>query len=176
MAIYTVEQIKEVIGATTVSDDRLQDLLDAAEQDILGVAGATDELTEYAPGGYSTVALRRPVGVVDTVSEYADTTNETDVAADDYRVDGYLLHRLTTGTNPRSWWAGPVKVVHDPADRLAERKRAQAALISLDLTEVQSGYLSESTLDESRTRFPNGESTDQRRVRILDSLRPVMVK
>lgn len=177
MALLTVSQIREAVD-TSLSDDRVQDILDATEQDIIGAAGATDEQTEYVPGGYfSHLVLSRPVGVIDSVTEQADTAAALELAADDYRVDGYILKRLTTGTNPRSWWNGLVKVVHDPADRLAERKRAQIALFRLELA-YSSGVTSERIGDYS-VQFagsPGGTSYEDAKAQILSSLAPVLAR
>lgn len=176
MALLTTAEIRTYIS-TSLADAALQVLLDATEQDIIAAAGTTTDQTEYADGGYAKLVLTRPIGEVDSVTEYADTASESVLAADDYRIDGHILHRLTTGTNPAYYWHGPVKVVHDPSDRLAERKRAQVALVQLELA-YASGITSERIGDYSVGYGNAAGGTDYQEAKelVLRSLRPVLVR
>lgn len=175
MALLSVADIRGAID-TSLSDARLQDLLDATEQDILAAAGAVAEQTEYAYGGYSALVLTRPIGTVTSVTEESKTLSELELAADDYWVDGYILRRLDTGTNPRRTWNGLVEVVHAPASDTAERKRAQVALVRLDLA-AAAGVASERIGDYAigYANTSGGTNYQQQRQLILDSLKPVMV-
>lgn len=146
--ILTVNELRQHI-ASGLGDDALQRLLEAAEIDITAKFGAVGSLTEYSNGGYELLVLGRRPGSVSSVVELADTTSSLTLAADDYRVEGFLLRRLDTGTNPRDCWHGRVKVVHTPADTEVDRVRVQLALVKLDL--ALSGYSSEATQNESRS-------------------------
>ena len=175
MALLTVSEAREAID-TSLTDDRLQELLDAAEQDIIDAAGDSSSQTEHAKGGHSWLVLSRPVGTVSSVTERADTSSTLVLSADDYRVDGYRIKRLTTGTNPRSWWDGLVKVVHAPASTAAERKRAQVALVNLELAYAK-GITGERIGDYSvqYAGSPGGTTYEEAKQQILASLDAVKV-
>lgn len=175
MGLLTVEQLREAVSSS-LTDDRLQELLDATEQDILAAAGGENDQTEYATGGYRNLVLARPIGTPVSVTEYAETANELELEGDDYRVDGYMLHRLDTGTNPSRYWRGQVEVVHTAPDRTAERIRAQVALVRLDLA-IASGVTTERIGDYAVGYGNTAGGTDYQKARqlILDSLKPLMV-
>jgi len=167
--ILTVDQLRGYI-TTTVSDTDLLPLLDAAEQDI----GGMDAVTERKQGGWATLVLDRRVGTITTVKEDIETASPLTLSTDDYRVDGYMLHRLDDGTNPYTIWQGEVEVIHAPYDDLAARKLAQVALIRLELTR-QGGMTSERIGDYSAT-FGAGADYASRRAIILAPFRPAMVR
>jgi hypothetical protein len=92
------------------------------------------------------------------------------LVADDYELSwtGQTLRRLNDGTTPRWYWYGRVKVTYTPVDDLAQRQRAQLALMRLDIT-TNPGLASQTigTWSESyRTDIP----ASQQRVDILASL------
>jgi hypothetical protein len=176
MALLTVSELRTAIS-TSLTDARLQELLDASEQDIIGAAGTVTDQTEHVRGGCQDIVLARPVGAIGSIVERADTASTLTLHTSDYRVHGYMIRRLDTGLNPRLyWWPGLVKVVHDPADRLAERKRAQVAVCQLDINQ-QAGVTSERVGDwaASYGSNPSGTSYLEQRAAILDSLAPVLV-
>jgi hypothetical protein len=131
----TVTQLRQFV-TSSLEDAPLQTLLDAAATAIVGVAGATGEITEHVSawdGFYHRITVARPIAAITSVTEYAGGV-ETILAADDYRADGYVLTRLGYGTNPRWWfWGRHVVVVYTPADDTAERQRVQMELVKLDL-------------------------------------------
>ncbi len=173
MALLTVTELREAI-TTSLTDDRVEELLDATEEDIIAAAGTTTVQTEHADGGHAALVLVRPInGSITSVTEKADTTGELVLSADDYRIDGYILHRLNTGTNPRWTWNGLVKVLHVPAARDAERKRAQVALVSLDLA-AASGKTSERIGDYS-VGYVGSTTYLEQRALILAGLAPLKV-
>ena len=149
--ILTVTQLREHISSG-LTDDALQRLLEAAENDITAKFGAAGSVTEYPVYGFDLLVLSRRVGTVSSVKEYFDSDPLT-LSTDDYRVDGFMLKRLDTGTNPRTYWAGEVQVIHTPADTEVDRVRLQLALVKLDL--AYSGYTAEATQDESRSPMPD---------------------
>lgn len=168
MTLLSVSELREAVD-TSLSDDRVQELLDAAEADIDKAAGDATSQTEYASGGAPALVLSRPAGTITSVTEWADTASETVIAADDYRKDGYILHRLITGTNPRYTWGGTlVKVVHAPPDTDAERKRAQVALVRLEMA-YSSGITSERIGDYSvgYASLPGGTTYEEAKAQIL---------
>ena len=174
--LLTVDELREFI-TTGLSDDALQLLLDSAEADITAAAGDPVEQTEYVQGGSAALVLSRPMPSPDydliSVTEQSDTTSPVLLADDDYRIDGYILHRLSTGTTPRWTWDGLVEVVFVPPDRDAQRKRAQVALIQLDPS-VASDITSEK-IGEYSVSYGKGTSYAEQYQAILDSLRPLMV-
>jgi len=135
MAILTVDQLREHISSG-LGDDALQRLLDAAEDDIVAFDGAVASQTErIRSDGSDIVLLRRPVSSVTSVKEIDSYGNTyLTLESDDFRVtDLYLLERLQTGTNPRSYWYGVVEVVYVPVDDTDARKRDQIDLVKLAL-------------------------------------------
>lgn len=175
--LLTVAGLREFIS-TGLSDAALQILLDATEADIVKAAGDPDEQTEYIQGGYPALVLSRPMPSPDydlvSVTEDSDSASPTLLDETDYRIDGHLLHRLDTGTNPGWKWYGLVEVVYVPPDRTAERKRAQVALIQLDPS-VGADITSE-RIGEYSVSYGKGNTYAERYQAILDSLRPLMVK
>jgi hypothetical protein len=141
--LLTVDELRTFV-TTSLSDDALLTLLDAAEADL----GSLDAVTERHDGGYEALVLDRRVGTVTSVREMVETASPTTLDATDYRADGYILHRLSTGTHPSTAWLGEVEVVHTPTDDEAERKRAQAELVRIDLS-VAGGVVSERIGDYS---------------------------
>jgi len=164
--ILTVTQLRQHV-TSGLSDDALQRLAEAAEKDITAKFGAAGEVTEYLDGGYQQLVLRRRVGTITSVTESSDTDDPLVLADDDYRVEGYLLRRLDTGTNPGTTWQGEVKVVHTPPDTEVDRVRLQVALVKLDL--AYSGYAAEATQDESRTPMPDYQLARRRLLQTYSS-------
>ena len=172
--LLTVEECRSHV-TTSLSDDALLGVLLATEADVDNAAGVVAQ-TEYLAGGYADLVLAYPAGTISTVVEHWDSSPLT-LAASDYLVDGYILRRLTTGTNPRTWWYGPVKVTHSQPERLEERKRAQVALVRLELTSA-TGISAERMGDYSVSYGVNmrGPTYPEQRQAILASLQPVMVR
>lgn len=163
---------------TALVDDALQLLLDAAEQAITGRFGALEGLydeglVETHDGGQSYIFLRRKAASIESITE-TDGTTDTVLAADDYRIrdDGVSVLRLGTGTNPRSFWGGPVRVAYSFADVDAEYARVQLALVQLDLNH-NPGLTSE-TIGSWSQSSNSGVDYQAERELILDSLNAAM--
>ena len=172
--ILTVDQARVSIS-TGLTDDALLSMLMAAEADIVAVAGAAGALTEYHYGTTKLV-LDHAADTFTSVTEQADAASPRVLATDDYRVEGYVLHRLTTGTNPRTSWDGLVKTIYTAGTLAAERERAQIALVRLDL-ESASGISAERIGDYSVSYGANtrGPTYQEQRAAVLASLKPPMV-
>ena len=171
--LMTVDECRAYVSSS-LTDDALLLLLIATEADITAAAGAMAAQTVYIRGGYESLVLDHPAGTMTSVTERSDTPGPLLLAADDYRVDGYILHRLTTGTNPRPFWLGLVKVVHTPPEAEAERVRAQVALVRLELA-VASGVVSESIGDWSAS-YGGASTYEGQKAAILASLKPPMIR
>lgn len=132
--ILTVDELREHVE-TSLGDDAMQRLADAAEAAIVSRIGATGERTELLHGGYRTISLGRPVASIDGVTETVNTTTTT-LDPSDYRLrpDGYTLERLSTGVNRRWQWWGLVEVTYTPTDDAALRAEVQIDLVKLALT------------------------------------------
>jgi hypothetical protein len=172
--ILTVTELRGHV-TSGLADGDLQRLLDAAEDDITRVAGPLDSATEYRPGGHDSIVLDQRPSAVASVKEMFDTPAVLTLASNDYRVEGYILWRLWTGTNPRYWWWGRVQVIHTPVQNLAERQRAQIALVKLDLS-VAGGVTSERIGDYSVGYGSVGASYQAQRANVLAGLQPAMVR
>jgi hypothetical protein len=132
--ILTVDELREHVSSE-LGDDALQRLLDDAEAAILAYAGAAGDVTELIDGGFARLALSRPAVSITSITERQGTTDTT-LATDDYRIraQGYVLERLTGGTNSRSTWRDLVTVVYEAADDTAIRQIVQVELVKLAIT------------------------------------------
>lgn len=141
--LLSVEEFR-LLASSSLGDEALQLLLDAAEQAITARYGELGSaVVETYDGGQTYLFLRQRADEVTSITETVGTT-ETELDADDYRIrhDGLSILRLATGTNARSRWGGPVTVSYHPVDDTEERKRVQAELVKLD-QDHQPGITSE---------------------------------
>lgn len=173
MTLLTVTQLKEHIS-TTLSDDALTRLLDAAEEQIiryagpyLVVSGADDQVDETFVRPIRGILLnlsRRAASIEEVVED------ETTLAADDYelRSSGYLLVRLDDGTNPRHHWHTPLKVTYTPLSDAASREIAQVELVKLDI--ATNPTLASQTIGSWSETYATNASYTQTRDDILASL------
>lgn len=166
--LLTVEQLRLRIS-TTLDDDTLESMLDAAELAITGEIGSPDEVQEYLRASGDLIILSRVASELTAVIENDITLDEDDY---ELRADGQTVRRLRTGPNPASRWRGRVDWTYVPADDIAERERVQVALIELELNYTP-GESSERIGDWAET-VPGASSTDltydQMRESILGSL------
>ncbi len=173
--LLTVTELRGHISSG-LGDAELQRLLDAAEDDITRVAGPLDAATEYHPGGYGSIVLDQRPSTVTSVKEMFDLPSVMTLSANDYRVEGYILRRLWTGTNPRYyWWPGVVQTIFVPVQNVAERQRAQIALVKLDLA-VAGGITSERIGDWSVGYGSVGASYQAQRANVLAGLQPATIR
>jgi len=171
----TVDEARGFI-TTSLDDDSLQLLLDAAEDEITRYAGDPDTATEWFGGGQHQVVLSRQAERIVSVSERGLrwSTDETTLETDDYELDpfGVTIYRLVNGTNSRYRWFGRVAVTYVPADESAIRKSVQIDLANLMVT-FAPGVTSETV--GSWTRQLGGNASWQnssQRNDILSRLRP----
>lgn len=160
---------------TTLPDEALQRLLDAAEGAINRRFGSLASLTEHRRGGGLLLFLSRPAGTITSITErYGDQLGLTDVVMDltDYTLlpDGQTLRREWAGTHRADRWTDDVIAVYVPADDTAERIRVELALVKLDLTH-NPGLSSEQIGDWSETYADNSAMNyGLERQMILDTL------
>jgi hypothetical protein len=119
-----------LLAPTSLTDEALLILLDAAAQEIVRAAGPSGEITERLSSHGDALMLSRPCLSVTEIIE-GDVTLDPD----DYELSStrQMLWRLTDGPNPRRWWGHRVRVTYLPVDDLAERQRAQAELVKLSI-------------------------------------------
>lgn len=133
--ILTPTQFR-TFAETALEDEPLQALLDAAEADIVRVAGAPDAAVEFVAGGSSLIVLGRPAASIVSITETSGTGSVTTLAADDYLAfpGGYIYARQSGGTNSRSTWHGRVTVTYVPVDADPIRIAVQVDLVRLALS------------------------------------------
>jgi hypothetical protein len=153
------------------ADDALVQLLDAAEAAIVQVAGTSGAYTELLPGGWPTLILARQIGTLTTITESFDGTPLV-LASDDYRhiAGGYVLNRLSTGTNPGYSWSGRVQVIYTPANDMALRIEAQVNLLR-QMSTRHPGLSSQAIGDWAESYLSSSEYEEERDA-ILDRLSP----
>jgi len=139
MSLVTLAQMREHIE-TDLSDTELQRVIDAAEQEIVDHFGAhttqTDETTENRLSTH--LFLTRPASSITTVTETLivdGVRTETVLSSDDYRLssDGWRIHRLSDGTNPRTTWGDEVTIQFTPSDETDKREGVLIRLVKLDV-------------------------------------------
>lgn len=135
MTLLSVDDLRKWPEFASVDEDVLTFLLAAAETDIeRELGGPVGTATEVVDGRLLTfLTLRRRAVSITSVTTDWDQV-ETTLASDDYRIatDRRSIFRLGTGTNPGARWP-LTTVVYEPEDDETSRKRAQKALVSLDL-------------------------------------------
>lgn len=155
---------------TPLTDDALQQVIDACERDIVRWAGPLDEdsygvlpVTEtvYARGR-RLIALRQEPASVTTVTDVNGTTESELDEDDDWRVRGHHLERVN------GYWGGQTVVTYVPADTLALRRRALVKLVQLEVN-YDPGIGSQSAGGWQQAYF--GKSYEAERQAILDTLR-----
>jgi len=145
----TPDEVREHIE-TDLTDDALQRLIDAAEEDL----GSETAVVEYSTGlGRKIIFLRRPAAAISSVIEHASDGDLTLIVpglttADMRLHEGRMLERLDTGTNPSSNWDRKVTVTYVPNDL---RRRTQAALDLIRLSTERRAVGSEGTGDYRMT-------------------------
>jgi hypothetical protein len=151
---------------TDLADASLQALLDAAEEDMRGALGPDATMVEERyMSGERYFNLARPTKVVSSITETDASGASTTLAVSDYRIEQERMRLerldLSTSANPKSGWAGQVKVTYVPND-LARRNRALVQLVQLEV-DFRPGSKSESNGDHSRT----SQDYDAERDRII---------
>jgi len=162
--ILTVDELRGHISSS-LDDDTLQRLLDAAEYDIVDFAGPPGAVTEIIDGGYRRLTLNRPAIAINSIVETIGLTLTTQItlSPDDYRLRayGYVLERLGTGTNPRWYWGRLVTVEYTYLDDAKLRETVQIDLIKLELT-FSAGVAAERIGDYSQSfRVSTAEGSQQ---------------
>lgn len=155
---------------TSLGDDELELLIDAAYADIAKRYGPTGSIVEHRRGQEGPVLMlaHRAASVTAVVED--DTT----LAVDDYelRPGGRLLQRKVDGTNPSTYWRGYVEPTYVNAITDAERDRVAIALVKLD-SGYQPGVTGERLGDHQITYAANSVfNYEIEREAILASLEP----
>jgi hypothetical protein len=162
----TVAAIKAYGIGTTLSDDSLQVLIDAAyaaiDQRIAGSEPMRERLTAHGP----MLILSRSTQIVSAITE-----NGRALDASDFEVRGDVLLRLQTGSHPGHRWYGVVDVSYIPSDADNNLRDSVALqLVKLDLT-TQPG-LTQRTIGNYSESFEAGAGGyQQQREAILSALR-----
>lgn len=129
--LLTVAQLREHL-TTSLEDSALQRLLDDAKDQIIDWAGDDATATEILSTGSSKLVLSRAAQSITSIVERRGVTDTT-LAADDYQLypGGYVIERLSGGTNSSPVWRGRVTVIHVPVSDVARRRMAQLDLVKL---------------------------------------------
>lgn len=167
----TLDQLREHV-TTSLGDEALQRVLDAAYASIEEYAGEEDVATVLAVGGQRFLALDRPAYSVTSVVEDYGSSAPVTLAADDYIVHpgGYVIERNSGGTNSRSSWYRRVYVTFVPKDDAALRDMVAVDLVALDLT-VKLGVTME-VVGSWTQQYAQSKSYDELRDEALSRLSP----
>jgi hypothetical protein len=152
---------------TDLPDTALQQVLDAAEDEITRRYGAHATASELLTGNGSWLVLARAAVSITSITETIAFT-DTALAADDYRLwPGGRLERRIDGTHGRMFWGDRVAVTYVPVDQTAQRTLVLVQLCKLAIQ--YSGLKSESVggdHSETTADYP------AERERLLRSLAP----
>lgn len=174
-------ELKGRIPATSLGDEALQSLLDAALEAIVARFGSiNDEAVEQRRPTGPLIRLSQRAQQIISVSEqtsvgwtfggWGGTTVDLDVLDYQLRPGGSILERLATGPNPARRWRGRVEVHYWPVDDGAERDRVAVDLVKLDLAYAPG--LVEQTIGTWTERYARQDTPYQaEREAILASLR-----
>lgn len=163
--------------STTLGDEALQTLLDAAYEAIIlyagpyaVVSGADDQVNE--------IITPRGIGPLLRLSRAAQSIEEvivgtTLLSADDYSIGstGNILRRLNDGTTPHRYWNDRVYVTYTPASDLALREMVQIGLAKLDI--AFNPTLVSQTIGSWSESYQQGKSYPEQRADILALLSPI---
>jgi hypothetical protein len=166
MATITLAEVRLHVE-TDLTDTALQMLIDDADAEIDEVIGLlTSETDEFNDERTSKLFLTRKATSITSVVEENWGTAVT-LSANDHklRLDGRMIERLNTGTNPASVWGDVVTIVYTPQDDTKRRKVVIIDLVKLAL--VYNGQKSESVGDYSATM----KEYDDERQRLINRLR-----
>ena len=145
---------------TGITDNALQRVLDASEQDIDQRHGALASQVDDLIGGLKSVWTTRPNGSIDTVVETIGTT-DTALSSNDYvQRHDTQLDRLNTGDNGRQRWGDRVKITYTPTDDVDRRRDVLVRLIKLSLE--YTGH--DSAKDGDFTSKPLSYSTEREKI------------
>jgi len=155
--ILTPDQLREHV-TTSLGDDALQRLLDAAEWAIVNRAGPPGARTELATGGFRYITLARPVASITSIIETDPVGFQTTLDPDDYIIGTgeMVIERLSTGTHPRFRWDWRVTTAYTPVDDDPIRVEVQIALCELALNYAPG--LAEETIGEWTERYANNSA------------------
>lgn len=179
----TVDEFREHVE-TTLGDDAIQRLLDAAAEAIIERAGPTVEdsgamqsrVETFTPTGDRLMLSERAESIV-SVSEQAHYATPTELETDDYELSasGYVLRRLTGGTTSSSRWRPLVSVTYAPYSDLGSRAVVQIELAKLDI--ASNPGLASQSVGSWTESYVNDRSYAQQRADILAALHadPVVV-
>jgi hypothetical protein len=166
MATITLAEVRQHVE-TDLIDDALQMLIDDAIEEINEVIGfVSSETNEFYEERTTKLFLTRKAISINSVVEERGGTSTT-LSANDYmlRLEGRMLERLGTGTNPCSVWGDVVTIIYTPQDDTKRRKVVIIDLVKLAL--VYNGQKSESVGDYSAT----AKEYDDERQRLIGRLR-----
>ncbi len=157
------------LAPTSLSDESLLILLNAAASEIVQFAGPAGEITDQRRAPGDLLALAHTAGSITSVAE-----NGVALTADDYALSstGNTVRRLRTGTHPAHRWHGLVEVISVARDDLANRQRVQLELVKLSIA-FQPGLASQTigTWAEAYQSGGNGgKSYGEQRDELLASL------
>jgi hypothetical protein len=154
-----------LLAPTTLEDEALLILLDAAAQEIVRAIGPAGETTEWLTAQGDLLMLSRSALSISEIVEHGpfiDTTTTLDPT--DYEVNGsgQTLRRLYSGPNPARRWYRPF-VTYLPVDDTASRQRVQSELVKLTIS-FTPGLASQTigTWSESYTDPTKGTYAQQR--------------
>lgn len=181
MSVLLLAEAKSHFASVAISDDAFQMMIDDVEQEIVDRFGAyypgpLEERIVTADDWYGPLILRRrPAAIVSIVEEIGSGSPvpTRTLEPTDYRIRGFLLDRLSAGSNPaRGWSRWATTVVYVPADDTARRKMATVDVLKVELS--HSGYASLRIGDysESSSVGATGDDLPTRRTKILRRLRP----
>lgn len=170
MTILTTDEFRAFV-TTALEDAALQMLLDAAETEILRAAGAPGSTEELFRGGGRLVALGRQAESIASIVETIGSTDTT-LDANDYLLhpDLYVIERLSTGPNGRSYWYGRVLVTYTPTDDEALRQGVQRDLVNLMLNYVPGLTMEQVGAWTQQFAANSAWNTDEERANILARL------
>lgn len=171
MTLLSLEELKALLPATSLSDEALALLLSAAEEAIAEAHGPLDYDEEtpiietHKPAGPLLMLGRRASSITTVLEGHVELTNGDDYAL---RPSGSIITRLTPTGLPRSWRPVTVTVTYVPLSHIADRKRVASELVKLDI--AFSPGLASQTIGPWTETYSSGRTYADQRAEVLASL------
>lgn len=139
---------------TDLSDAALQAIIDANQEDVDRYTGGHEQATIIQWGNDRYIIDGRLRGaVINSITEKVYDVS-TVLASNDYTLNGAILERINTGTNPRTYWGGPVYITYTPGNNA----RAKLALIDLCKISCQFNGVAQESNGSYSYNQPDAES------------------
>lgn len=160
--LLTIAQLRAYL-TTTLGDDDLTRLRDAAELEILSQAGPLGERTDVRwPRGDSIILFGAPIGSIGSVVERDPWITPITLNTTDYVAGRRSLRRIPYGNHPPYSvtlpyaWSERVDITWTPVDNTAARVAALIQLVALSIRQPDAALIQSRTVGAHTVTYAHG--------------------